>query len=191
MAHDFENIDNIEGGLKGSLLEHRLSLEAVYFYMVEDGVVLTTRPAKSAAKYRKVWTPDGSPLAVHSARQRTLLLGYLGQRMKKAGLPADFCPVELGMRYGNPSIDLALRKLRAANVERMDLRPLDVNEQRQQITGILGRRVDRELAGRIHARSGGNPFYAEELLAGELQSAATALARRANNDRWRNGRSAT
>jgi len=38
-----ENIDNIEGGLKGSLLDHRLSLEAVYFYMVEDGVVLSTR----------------------------------------------------------------------------------------------------------------------------------------------------
>jgi iron complex outermembrane receptor protein len=38
-----ENIDNIEGGLKGSLLEHRLSLEAVYFYMIEDGVVLSVR----------------------------------------------------------------------------------------------------------------------------------------------------
>jgi ferrochelatase len=88
------------------------------------GIVLRTRPARSAAKYRKIWTPDGSPLAVHSARQRTLLLGYLGQRMKKAGLPSDFCPVELGMRYGNPSIDVALRKLRAANAERILVLPL-------------------------------------------------------------------
>ena len=75
------------------------------------GVVLRTRPAQSAAKYRKIWTNDGSPLAVHSAKQRTLLLGYLGQRLKKAGLPSDFCPVEIGMRYGNPSIDAALAKL--------------------------------------------------------------------------------
>ena len=87
-------------------------------------VVLRTRPARSAAKYKKIWTSDGSPLAVHSAKQRSLLLGYLGQRLKKAGLPSDFCPVELGMRYGNPSIDSALEKLRAANVERVLLLPL-------------------------------------------------------------------
>lgn len=101
-----------------------VEIPAAIWQPILHGVVLTTRPAKSAAKYRKVWTSDGSPLAVHSARQRTLLLGYLGQRMKKAGLPADFCPVELGMRYGNPSIDVALRKLRAANVERILVLPL-------------------------------------------------------------------
>lgn len=86
--------------------------------------VLRTRPARSAAKYGLIWTPDGSPLAVHSARQRSLLLGYLGQRMKKAGLPADFCPVEIGMRYGNPSLAAALAKLRAANAEKILVLPL-------------------------------------------------------------------
>ena len=60
--------------------------------------------------------------------------------------------------------------------ERMDLRPLDAGEQRQQLAGILGRRVDREFATRIHVRSGGNPFYAEELLAGELASPTAARA---------------
>ena len=88
------------------------------------GVVLRTRPAQSAKKYRAIWTADGSPLALHSARQRTLLLGYLGQRLKKAGLPSDFCPVELGMRYGNPSIESALAKLAGANAERILVLPL-------------------------------------------------------------------
>ena len=88
------------------------------------GVVLRVRPAKSAAKYQLVWTKDGSPLAVHSARQRTLLFGYLGQRLKKAGLPADFCAVELGMRYGAPSIASALDKLAAQGCDRILVLPL-------------------------------------------------------------------
>ena len=88
------------------------------------GVVLRVRPSRSAAKYKLVWTSDGSPLAVHSARQRTLLLGYLGQRLKKAGLPADLCPVELGMRYGNPSVASALDKLLGQACERILVLPL-------------------------------------------------------------------
>jgi ferrochelatase len=88
------------------------------------GAVLPLRPAKSAAKYKLIWTSDGSPLAVHSARQRTLLLGYLGQRLKKAGLPADFAPVEIGMRYGSPSIASAIDKLRERHCERILVLPL-------------------------------------------------------------------
>ena len=88
------------------------------------GVILNTRPAKSAHKYQSIWTKDGSPLFVHSVRQRTLVLGYLGQRLEKAGFPADLCPVELGMRYGNPSIAAALDKLRAAHCEKILVLPL-------------------------------------------------------------------
>src|SRR5207302_11451989 len=41
---------------------------------VLHGIVLRTRPARSAARYRSIWTNDGSPLLVHSVKQRTLLL---------------------------------------------------------------------------------------------------------------------
>ncbi len=88
------------------------------------GVILRVRPAKSARKYAAIWTKDGSPLLAHSLRQRSLLLGYLGQRLKSAGYPADLCPVELGMRYGNPSIASAIDRLWAAQCERILVLPL-------------------------------------------------------------------
>src|SRR3954471_14128870 len=62
------------------------------------GVVLRTRPSRSAAKYAAIWTNDGSPLLVHSVKQKVLLSGYLGQRIKNEGLPSDLCQVEIAMR---------------------------------------------------------------------------------------------
>src|SRR5439155_613518 len=51
------------------------------------GLVLRTRPSRSAAKYAAIWTNDGSPLLVHRTRQKGLLSRYLGQRIKKHGRP--------------------------------------------------------------------------------------------------------
>src|SRR6185436_5511044 len=63
-------------------------------------------------------------LLAHSLKQKTLLLGYLGQRLKDRGLPSDFAPVELAMRYGNPRIADALGRLRAAGCDRILAVPL-------------------------------------------------------------------
>jgi ferrochelatase len=63
------------------------------------GIVLRTRPAKSAEKYRQIWTAGGSPLAVHTAQQALLLEKALG------------VPVRYAMRYGEPSIANVLREL--------------------------------------------------------------------------------
>ena len=65
------------------------------------GVVLRTRPAKSAEKYAAIWTPAGSPLAVHTERQAGLLAEKTGRRVGYA------------MRYGQPDIHSASRKLGA------------------------------------------------------------------------------
>jgi ferrochelatase len=91
---------------------------------VLHGIVLRTRPPRSAQRYATIWTKDGSPLLVHSQRQKTLLLGYLGQRLKALGLPSDHAQVELGMRYGTPSIANALAKLRESACDRVLLLPL-------------------------------------------------------------------
>ena len=84
------------------------------------GLVLTTRPAKSAAKYAQVWTPEGSPLAVHTARQAKLLHGYLGERSTLRPVP----PVEYAMRYGQPSVGAGLVRLRDAGCDRVVVLPL-------------------------------------------------------------------
>jgi len=88
------------------------------------GVILRVRPARSAARYAKVWTKDGSPLLAHSQRQRTLLTGFLGQRLKTLGLPSDHAVVELGMRYGQPAIADALYRLHDAGCDRILALPL-------------------------------------------------------------------
>ena len=46
------------------------------------GAVLTTRPRVSARRYAAIWTADGSPIALHTARQAVMLQGYLGERTR-------------------------------------------------------------------------------------------------------------
>jgi protoporphyrin/coproporphyrin ferrochelatase len=85
--------------------------------LILHGVILRVRPAKSAKKYESVWMPEGSPLLVWSARQATLLRGYLGER----GHPVL---VRHAMRYGNPSVASVLDELKAAGATRILLLPM-------------------------------------------------------------------
>ena len=88
------------------------------------GIILRTRPAKSAKKYATVWMPEGSPLLVWTNRQAQYLRGAIGERIKAMGLPADYIKIEVGMRYGNPSIASALAKLQADRCDRILLLPM-------------------------------------------------------------------
>ena len=146
------------------------------------GVILRVRPAKSAAKYAAIWHKDGSPLLVHSQRQKVLLLGYLGQRLKAQGLPADLCPVELGMRYGNPSIAGALERLRGAGCERILVVPL-YPQYAASTTGAAFDGVARHLerTRRVPGLRFVDAFHADEGYIG-------ALARNLHDDWMRNGR---
>ena len=62
------------------------------------GIILNTRPKKSAAKYKQVWMKEGAPLRVYTELQAKKLKGFLGERIKQPIV------VEYAMRYGNPSI---------------------------------------------------------------------------------------
>lgn len=81
------------------------------------GVVLRTRPAQSARKYRAVWTDQGSPLLVNTRLQASSLRDLLGAQ----GFDVE---VAFAMRYGNPSIPAVLREMREAGVGRLLVLPL-------------------------------------------------------------------
>ena len=74
--------------------------------------ILPRRPAQSAAAYKKIWTSEGSPLVAISRKVRAALQDRAGLR------------VELAMRYRNPSIPDAIRKLRDEGVRDLLLIPL-------------------------------------------------------------------
>ncbi|WP_027996872.1 ferrochelatase [Simplicispira psychrophila] len=87
------------------------------WWLILHGIILRTRPAKSAAKYASIWTPDGSPLAVWTAKQATLLRGWLGEAGSNV-------LVRHAMRYGNPSIASQLDALKAEGATRILILPL-------------------------------------------------------------------
>ena len=76
-------------------------------------VILPTRPAQSAAAYRKVWGPDGSPLMVFS----TALCERLQQRLTGV-------PLRLAMRYGKPALSRAIRELVEEGADHLVVVPL-------------------------------------------------------------------
>ncbi len=78
------------------------------------GIILNTRPAKSAHAYRQVWTDEGSPLAAITRRQAEALQQRLGADIR----------VEFAMRYGNPGIASVLGAMKAKGCERILLAPL-------------------------------------------------------------------
>ena len=80
------------------------------------GIILPFRPFRTARNYRKVWMPEGSPLAVYSRR----LASKLGEVMQRHG----DVRVALGMTYGNPSIGSAIQSLVHDNVRRLLVLPL-------------------------------------------------------------------
>jgi len=101
-----------------------VEIPAVLWKLILHGIILRTRPAKSAKKYASIWMPEGSPLLVWTQRQAQYLRGAMGEKLKAAGLPADLVRIEVGMRYGNPSIADAIAKLKAARCDRLLLLPM-------------------------------------------------------------------
>ncbi|MEN9559117.1 MAG: hypothetical protein RLZZ502_328 [Pseudomonadota bacterium] len=96
-----------------------VEIPKLLWMLILHGIILRTRPGKSAAKYRAVWTDQGSPLMMHSKRQAELLQGALGEAIKPGQVK-----VALAMRYGQPSIQSAIEQLQAQGCDRLFVLPL-------------------------------------------------------------------
>ncbi len=106
-------VSDVKEYLDEFLMDERV-IDYRWFFrtLLVRGIILNTRPKKSAAAYETVWTPEGSPLI--------LITEQIQQKLQQR---VDV-PVEIGMRYAEPSIETGLRKLTDQGVTEIVLFPL-------------------------------------------------------------------
>jgi len=101
--------------LKEFLSDRRVvEIPPILWQPILRGIILRTRPKKSAHAYAQVWREDGSPLAAITAAQADALRGRFGNDVM----------VEHAMRYGRPAIGDKLTAMKAAGCERILIAPL-------------------------------------------------------------------
>ncbi|HAV01798.1 MAG TPA: ferrochelatase [Chryseobacterium sp.] len=106
-------VSDVKEYLDEFLMDERV-IDYRWFFrtLLVRGIILNTRPKKSAAAYETVWTSEGSPLI--------LITEQIQQKLQQR---VDV-PVEIGMRYAEPSIETGLRKLTDQGVTEIVLFPL-------------------------------------------------------------------
>ncbi|MEJ2142123.1 MAG: ferrochelatase [Gammaproteobacteria bacterium] len=95
-----------------------IEIPKLIWKIILHGIILRVRPKKVAHAYQMVWTENGSPLLAITRSQAAALVKPLSDKFKA---PVN---IEMGMRYGNPSIASALNKLKATGSRRIIVLPL-------------------------------------------------------------------
>lgn len=99
--------------LKEFLMDHYVIDKPWWFrWLLVNGIIVPFRSPKSAHAYKAIWQKEGSPLWVYSLALKHSLQKKMGDQFN----------VEIGMRYGQPSIGTALKKL--SHCDRIVLVPL-------------------------------------------------------------------
>ncbi|WP_332819413.1 ferrochelatase [Sphingopyxis sp.] len=91
-----------------------VEIRQILWQPILRGIILTTRPKKSAHAYAQVWTDEGSPLAAITRAQSAALQAAFGETVQ----------VAYAMRYGEPAIGPAIDALMAAGCQRILVAPL-------------------------------------------------------------------
>lgn len=91
-----------------------IEIPRIAWLPILHGIILRTRPKKSAHAYKQVWTEEGSPLAAITRRQAEALQKRLGEDVV----------VDFAMRYGNPGIGQSIENLAELGCERILAAPL-------------------------------------------------------------------
>jgi ferrochelatase len=111
---DSTSVPDVRRYLREFLGDERvLDLPAPLRFALLEGIILRTRPKKSAHAYASIWQPEGSPLVITSRSVRDKLAATLGAET----------PVYLAMRYGNPSIASVMAQMAADGVTEVLLFP--------------------------------------------------------------------
>ncbi|HPO59847.1 MAG TPA: ferrochelatase, partial [Anaerolineaceae bacterium] len=95
-----------------------VELPRALWWLILNGIILNTRPKKSAEKYAQIWTQEGSPLLAHTRRQTELLRERLEEELKAP------LAVEFAMRYRNPPVERGLARLKEQGCDRILVFPL-------------------------------------------------------------------
>lgn len=110
---------SVRAFLKEFLSDRRVvEIPRLLWLPILHGIILNTRPARSAAAYRSVWTEQGSPLLVHTRNQAQGLRELLKTRF------GSEIVVEYAMRYGEPSLGTVLQAMAEQGVTRLVVLPL-------------------------------------------------------------------
>lgn len=112
---DAPDSKSVKNYLKQFLSDRRvIEIPPIAWQPILRGIILNTRPKKSAKAYAKVWTERGSPLADITAQQAEFVAGILSHDAH----------VDYAMRYGNPSIEQRLAEFIAKGCERILIAPM-------------------------------------------------------------------
>ena len=107
--------------------EYVLDMSWIGRALLVKGIILNTRPKKSAKAYQSVWTPDGSPLIVISKQVQAKLQSMVD------------VPVGLAMRYANPSIYEGIKELVDKGVKQITVLPLYPQYAMSTVETIINR----------------------------------------------------
>lgn len=107
--------ESVKRYLKQFLSDTRVvEIPPIAWQLILRGIILNTRPQKSAKAYQKIWTERGSPLADITSRQAEAMAGRFGEKVH----------VDYAMRYGNPSIESRLTAMMADGCDRILIAPM-------------------------------------------------------------------
>ena len=107
--------DSVRRYLKQFLSDRRvIEIPPIVWQPILRGIILNTRPQKSAKAYAKIWTDRGSPLADITAQQAEAMVGRFGDKIM----------IDYAMRYGNPSIEQRITEMMGKGCDRILIAPM-------------------------------------------------------------------
>ena len=95
-----------------------IEIPRLVWWFILNFIILNIRPARSAEAYSTVWTEEGSPLLVNTRNQAEGLKNALSSKY------GDEIAVDFGMRYGEPSIESAIKELESIGIQKLLVLPL-------------------------------------------------------------------